>query len=198
MAWVRGFHLFFPIVLDWLLGQLPAYAHAQWQQGFLPTWSGDIPLFCLRCVYLLCFCELPGAMGVEGVFRRCCEEALAVFRAKADCLSTVIEVFMHDPLYKWSLSATKMKRLQRRESDDVLAKASASGFEEADGSGAAGGVPQENVNAQRVFFRFQEKLAGRDKAHGQLSVAGHVNMLITEATDPRNLARLYHGWQPWL
>ncbi len=137
-------------------------------------------------------------MGVEGVFRRCCEEALAVFRAKADCLSTVIEVFMHDPLYKWSLSATKMKRLQRRESDDVLAKASGSGLEEADGSGAAGGVPQENVNAQRVFFRFQEKLAGRDKAHGQLSVAGHVNMLITEATDPRNLARLYHGWQPWL
>jgi len=31
-----------------------------------------------------------------------------------------------------------------------------------------------------------------------LSVEGQVNSLILQATDPNNLALLFHGWQPYL
>ena len=33
-----------------------------------------------------------GVTGVEGVFRRCCEEALLVMRTNKDALLTIIEV----------------------------------------------------------------------------------------------------------
>ena len=39
-----------------------------------------------------------GVAGVEGIFRRCCEETLKVLRSSADVLSTILEVFIHDPL----------------------------------------------------------------------------------------------------
>lgn len=39
--------------------------------------------------------------GVEGVFRRCCEETLRVLREGADVVKTVLEVFKFDPLFTW-------------------------------------------------------------------------------------------------
>uniref|UniRef100_A0A2C9VS06 Serine/threonine-protein kinase ATM n=1 Tax=Manihot esculenta TaxID=3983 RepID=A0A2C9VS06_MANES len=53
-----------------------------------------------------------GVAGVEGVFRRCCEETLAVMRTNKEALLTIVEVFIHDPLYKWALSP--LKALQRQ------------------------------------------------------------------------------------
>ena len=53
------------------------------------------------------------ALGVEGVFRRCCEETLKVLRARQNDLVTILEVFIHDPLYKWALDPLKALRLQR-------------------------------------------------------------------------------------
>jgi serine-protein kinase ATM len=81
-----------------------------------------------------------GVTGVEGVFRRCCEETLSVMRTNKEALLTIIEVnfiqffsfiyffavvcfltvsnlkilqvFIHDPLYKWALSP--LKALQRQ------------------------------------------------------------------------------------
>ncbi|PON35174.1 Phosphatidylinositol 3-kinase, Vps34 type, partial [Parasponia andersonii] len=53
-----------------------------------------------------------GATGVEGVFRRCCEETLSVMRTNKEALLTIVEVFIHDPLYKWALSP--LKALQRQ------------------------------------------------------------------------------------
>jgi ataxia telangiectasia mutated family protein len=108
-----------------------------------------------------------GAAGIEGVFRRCCEETMAVFRANADCLSTVITVFQFDPLYKWSLSPSKMRALQRRKSDELGSAAarapgaasSASGGSEGPHAGADENGAQENVNAQvrGCFFFFIKK-----------------------------------------
>ncbi|MCO5564111.1 hypothetical protein L7F22_017767 [Adiantum nelumboides] len=54
-----------------------------------------------------------GVTGVEGVFRRCCEKTLLVMRTNKDALLTIIEVFLHDPLYKWALSP--LKALQRQQ-----------------------------------------------------------------------------------
>ncbi|PWA36394.1 hypothetical protein CTI12_AA577550 [Artemisia annua] len=48
-----------------------------------------------------------GVTGVEGVFRRCCEENLSVMQTNKEALLTIIEVFIHDPLSKWALSPLK-------------------------------------------------------------------------------------------
>jgi ataxia telangiectasia mutated family protein len=40
-----------------------------------------------------------GVTGVEGVFRRCCEETMRVLRANSEQILTLLEVFLHDPLY---------------------------------------------------------------------------------------------------
>ena len=36
--------------------------------------------------------------------RRSCEETLRVLRAAKDSLLTIVEVFIHDPLYRWALT----------------------------------------------------------------------------------------------
>ena len=36
--------------------------------------------------------------------RRSCEETLRVLRAHKESLLTIVEVFIHDPLYKWALT----------------------------------------------------------------------------------------------
>ncbi|CAA2954520.1 Serine threonine- kinase ATM [Olea europaea subsp. europaea] len=54
-----------------------------------------------------------GVTGVEGVFRRCSEETLSVMRTNKEALLTIVEVFIHDPLYKWALSPLKAMQRQK-------------------------------------------------------------------------------------
>lgn len=42
-----------------------------------------------------------GMSGVDGVFRRCCEETLRVLRERSNVIMTILEVFKHDPLQNW-------------------------------------------------------------------------------------------------
>jgi ataxia telangiectasia mutated family protein len=42
-----------------------------------------------------------GSFGVEGVFKRCCEQTLRLLREKSDLILAVLEVFKHDPLQRW-------------------------------------------------------------------------------------------------
>jgi serine-protein kinase ATM len=39
-----------------------------------------------------------GVMGVEGVFRRCCEFTMEVMRQQQDSILTLLEVLLYDPL----------------------------------------------------------------------------------------------------
>ena len=58
---------------------------------------------------------------------------------------------------------------------------------------------EDSVNkmAKRVLLRLQQKLDGfEDGVH--LSVQGQVKHLIREAMDPKNLCRLFPGWQAWV
>lgn len=52
------------------------------------------------------------AKGVEGVMRKCCEETLRVLRAHKESLLTIVEVFIHDPLYKWALTPAGAQQRQ--------------------------------------------------------------------------------------
>ncbi len=36
--------------------------------------------------------------------RKCCEETLRVLREHKESLLTIVEVFIHDPLYRWALT----------------------------------------------------------------------------------------------
>lgn len=54
-----------------------------------------------------------------------------------------------------------------------------------------------NVTAERALLRLRHKLQGTEDG-GTTSVEGQVTKLIQEARDPKNLARLFYGWQPYL
>lgn len=42
-----------------------------------------------------------GVTGVEGVFRIACEITMQALRDNKECLMTVLDAFIHDPLVEW-------------------------------------------------------------------------------------------------
>lgn len=127
-----------------------------------------------------------GVTGVEGVFRRCCEETLLVMRTNKEALLTIIEVFIHDPLYKWALSP--LKALQRqKEMDDDLETSLEGSEDEYEG----------NKDAARALIRVKQKLDGYEGGE-MSSVHGQVQQLIQDAIDPERLCLMFPGWGAWL
>ena len=68
------------------------------------------------------------------------------------------------------------------------------------GAAAAGGGGVSNADAERALLRVRQKLegvveGGEGDARG---VGGQVQQLLTDATDPDKLARMYIGWAPWM
>ena len=115
-----------------------------------------------------------------------------------------IQVLIHDPLYLWKLSPHKAQDIQRRTEEETTtcSRAHAAQKRGADAADGTSCVPSEanqpaNKMAERVLRRLHEKLEGEEDGM-QLSVSGHVNHLIQEATDPGNLSALFHGWQSWV
>ncbi|GAA5876129.1 hypothetical protein JCM3774_003506 [Rhodotorula dairenensis] len=114
-----------------------------------------------------------GMTGVDGVFRRCCEETLRVLRERSSVIMTILEVFKHDPLQSWAVSAEMAKRIQ--------------GSSDADAE-ALDELPDDADRALGII---------RAKLDDRLSVEYTVNRLIQEATDVTHLARIFSGWQPY-
>ena len=114
----------------------------------------------------------------------------------------VTQVLIHDPLYLWKLSPLKAQDIQRRTEGDTSTSSRTNTAQKRGGDHATDGVTSEanqptNKMAERVLRRLHEKLEGEEDGM-QLSVSGHVNHLIQEATDPGNLSALFHGWQSWV
>jgi len=128
-----------------------------------------------------------GAAGVEGVLRRCCEETLGVLRANRESLLTLVEVLIHDPITKWTMTREKANRRQAGTADEV----------DADDAPREQGVT--NADAERALLRVRQKLSGQDGADGEVrSVAAQVQALLQEAQDRDRLCVLFHGWAPWV
>ncbi|XP_071734165.1 serine/threonine-protein kinase ATM [Rutidosis leptorrhynchoides] len=127
-----------------------------------------------------------GVTGVEGVFRRCCEENLSVMRTNKEALLTIIEVFIHDPLYKWALSPLKALERQK-ETDDDLETSLEDSEDEYEG----------NKDAARALLRVRQKLDGYEEGEMR-SVHGQVQQLIQDAIDPDRLCQMFPGWASWL
>ncbi|CAA7402290.1 unnamed protein product [Spirodela intermedia] len=124
-----------------------------------------------------------GVTGVEGVFRRCCEETLAVMRTNKEALLTIVEVFIHDPLYKWALSP--LKALQRQKETDEDAEPSLEDSQDA---------CEGNKDAARALFRVKQKLDGYEDAEMR-SVQGQVQQLIQDATDTERLCQMFPDFE---
>ncbi|KAL8261037.1 hypothetical protein R6Q59_025086 [Mikania micrantha] len=127
-----------------------------------------------------------GVTGVEGVFRRCCEENLSVMRTNKEALLIIIEVFIHDPLYKWALSPLKALERQKETDDDLEASLEDSEDEY-----------EGNKDAARALLRVKQKLDGYEEGEMR-SVHGQVQQLIQDAIDPDRLCHMFPGWASWL
>ncbi|XP_062590469.1 serine-protein kinase ATM-like isoform X2 [Saccostrea cucullata] len=145
-----------------------------------------------------------GVCGVEGTFRRCCEKTMDVMHNNQEALLTILEVLLYDPLNNWTISPQKAAALQslrdRMDTETSELNATKSSLVDIDAVNASvQQESQESVNklAERVLLHLQRKLQGYVEGV-QFSVAGQVNNLIQEARDPKNLCRLFPGWQPYI
>ncbi|KAL6454284.1 TEL1 Serine/threonine-protein kinase TEL1 [Candida maltosa Xu316] len=115
-----------------------------------------------------------GVTGVEGVFKKSCEHTFRVLRTNKEHILSILDVLRWDPLYSWSLSPIKKKRLQQDET-------------------GLGIQPQDEGSVAGTAIRIvTEKL----NANG-LSTEAAVRELIQEATSTQNLAMIYLGWSPY-
>ncbi|KAJ1617827.1 kinase-like domain-containing protein [Pavlovales sp. CCMP2436] len=143
-----------------------------------------------------------GVCAVEGTFRRCAEVAMGVLRGSAEQLLTLLEVLLHDPLYKWTLSPTLA--LKKQADRPALPAPGLSGEQgrqtgpAAEPSAELGGYEEHNsVDAEHALLVVRQKLNGR-VGGTVLAVDAQVRQLIAQAIDERNLALMYPGWSAWL
>ena len=114
-----------------------------------------------------------GVTGVEGIYRRSCEEVLQVLRGRGDAILTILEVLKHDPMYHWDTSSRSNQGM------------------------TTGAVASSSSSPSNMLLRVKEKLSGVEGG-SVLNVTGQVNELVNQASDPLNLCRMYKGWRPWL
>ena len=125
--------------------------------------------------------DIVDGMGItktEGVFRRCCEFTMDALRQDKDSILTLLNVLRYDPLYNWTLSPLRAKKMQDAQ---VLSR---------DGAEEASSKKKEHEagEADRALSIVEKKLSQT------LSTAATVNELIQQATDETNLATLFSGW----
>ncbi|CUM52324.1 Serine/threonine-protein kinase TEL1 [Debaryomyces fabryi] len=118
-----------------------------------------------------------GITGVNGVFNKSCEHTYRVLRQNKEHILAILDVLRWDPLYSWSLSPIRRKKLQN----------------EGDRTEMGHLNPQEDGSeGGRAVLMVSDKLTA-----GGLSVEAIVRELIQEATSPHNLALIYCGWCPF-
>lgn len=132
-----------------------------------------------------------GVYGVEGPMRRSCEETNKVLRLNKEALLTVVEVFIHDPLYKWGMTPIKARRRQRDDVTPELDSAHSSLLGD-DTLPTVG-----NADAERALLRVKQKLEGVEDGEPR-GIEGQIQQLIQDAQNPDNLSSMFVGWAPWV
>uniref|UniRef100_A0A1I8QD74 Serine/threonine-protein kinase ATR n=1 Tax=Stomoxys calcitrans TaxID=35570 RepID=A0A1I8QD74_STOCA len=115
-----------------------------------------------------------GPLGVEGLFRRCCEITLRLLKGESKTLMSVLRPFVYDIGF--------IDRLKTKKTN--------SGLEVTD--------PKAITDVKRIEERLQGYVKRTQGFSIPLSTEGHVNFLITEATDLDNLASMYIGWGSYI
>jgi len=142
-----------------------------------------------------------GVLGVDGPLRACMEQTARVLRSHRDAILTVVGVFVHDPLYKWTITAERASKAQRRThgGDGADAENGGRGGTATATPLEAGSAAAPPADATRAISRVQAKLDGTDFDDGEaLPVEGQVQRLLRDARDPANLAHMFSGWSAWV
>ncbi|KAK6458178.1 phosphatidylinositol kinase [Scheffersomyces xylosifermentans] len=116
-----------------------------------------------------------GSTGVEGVFKKSCEHTFRVLRSNKDHILSILEVLRWDPLYSWSISPIRKKKLQEEDGEV--------GYIKPQEDGSEAGLAVSGVSDKLIA--------------GGLSVEATVRELIQEASSVDNLALIYFGWCPF-
>jgi ataxia telangiectasia mutated family protein len=114
-----------------------------------------------------------GVNGTNGIFTTSCQRTFEVLRRNSDHILSILDVLRWDPLYSWTISTMRKRRLQ-------------------DETGGLGNIVEDGSEAGRAVVTVSDKLNA-----GGLSVEATVTELIQEATNPHNLALIYLGWCPF-
>ncbi|XP_006456710.1 hypothetical protein AGABI2DRAFT_78376 [Agaricus bisporus var. bisporus H97] len=125
-----------------------------------------------------------GVAGVEGCsYRIACEVTLQLLRDNKDSLMSVLDAFIHDPLVEWEDEQRRLDRQKKqpRTSSGHLAKIVLSRIQK-----KLEGVYAPDASKDRNFNQKRE-----------VSTSNLVQILIQEATDDANLAKMYPGWAAW-
>jgi tetratricopeptide (TPR) repeat protein len=125
-----------------------------------------------------------GVAGYEGAFRVVSEIVLGVLRGNADALMGVLESFLHDPLADWAKGKAR----------------GGGGGGSAGGDDAGAGDEGNNYYAAEMRRAVELKMRGiygRGEGELPLSIKGHVQRLIHEATSTANLSQMYIWWGAW-
>mmetsp|Transcript_155949 Transcript_155949/g.275568 ORF Transcript_155949/g.275568 Transcript_155949/m.275568 type:complete len:3044 (-) Transcript_155949:238-9369(-) len=129
-----------------------------------------------------------GCLGTCGLFRRCCVTTMEVLRDSSALVSAIVEVFVHDPVYFWTLAQTRRGPQAARGENGAVGA----------GPGTDAAAAEGNEMAKRALLVVKQKLHGQHDAAATLGVHAQVGSVIREAMDPSNLARMYFGWSPWV
>ncbi|XP_050095834.1 serine/threonine-protein kinase ATR-like [Anopheles aquasalis] len=122
-----------------------------------------------------------GPLGVEGLYRKCCEIVLRILQTKTPTLMSVLRPFVYDPMVSWS-------------------KISAG---HGDHSSRDSSTERTDSAALQNVLNIEERLKGFVKINGKLSnmplsIEGQVSHLIKEAIDIDKLAQMYIGWSGYI
>jgi len=165
-----------------------------------------------------------GCLGTCGQFRGLSETTMEVLRASSSLITAVVEVFVHDPVYFWSMSwsrkvrqdggvagegpdqasgNTRSNRLGRSGSAAPVGQSAAAASPSAQSGGEnANRGPRKaddgNEMAKRAVLAVKGKLCGAHGTATALNVSAHVGCIIHEAIDINNLSKMFYGWSPWL
>ncbi|KAJ5177687.1 uncharacterized protein N7500_000386 [Penicillium coprophilum] len=127
-----------------------------------------------------------GITKTEGVFRRCCEFTLEALRQESYSIMTILDVLRYDPLYSWTVSPLRIKKMQMQDNQT------------GDGPpalpGAADDLTSKNENENEPSEADRALTVVAKKLSKTLSVTATVNELVQQACDEKNLAMLYCGW----
>ncbi|RPA80738.1 hypothetical protein BJ508DRAFT_415211 [Ascobolus immersus RN42] len=163
--------------------------------------------------------DIVDGMGItktEGVFRRCCEFTLSILRDNAEYITTILDVLRYDPLYQWSSSPVRLRRIQDKqaakgvEDEDARASRAPSVAPTPSRSTRKSIQKEELVVEQQPVLPLELQQGDTEEAEAErallvvakklsktLSVSATVNELIVQAVDERNLAVLFAGWAAW-
>lgn len=118
------------------------------------------------------FVDCLGLEGVDGLLKNQMEFGMKLIVRNKELILTILEVFLHDPLYSW-------KTLDKHKENEY--------------------VNRGNPSAEQVLFKIENKIDGKDLQNTEsISIEKQVDLLIKAATNEHNLAVMFHGWSAWL